>query len=186
MQKKGVNTMQDINSKRFLGIEKTKGTNNSIETLKELFLKNNKLKYPNLPDYARSTPQFTDKTANGLTKCIISFITLSNGQAERINCTGRIIDKRINSKDVFGRDCTIGSRKYIKTSGQRGTADISATINGRSVKIEVKIGKDSQSEAQKNYQKTIEASGGIYFIAKDFSQFLEWYTKTFNCNGRQF
>jgi len=155
-----------------------------IGLLKELYLKNNRKNYPSLPDYARSTPLFTDKTANGLTKCIITFIALKKGQAERINCTGRVLDKRINSIDSFGRACTIGSQTYIKTSGKRGTADISATINGRSVKIEVKIGKDRQSEVQKQYQSSIEASGGLYVIAKDFNSFIDWYQLTFESDGK--
>jgi len=63
----------------------------------------------------------------------------------------------------------------IKIDRSKGTADISATIKGRSVKIEVKIGKDRQSEAQKQYQAKVEQSGGIYFIAKDFSAFMDFY-----------
>jgi hypothetical protein len=67
----------------------------------------------------------------------------------------------------------------VKGTGTDGTADISATIKGRSVKIEIKIGSDRQSEAQRNYQHIIEKAGGIYFIAKDFAQFYSWYLKTF-------
>lgn len=159
-------------------------TIDKIGSLRELYLINNKKKYPSLPDYARSIPKFTDKTANGLTRCIITFISLKQGQAERINCTGRIIDNRINSIDIIGRHCTIGSLKYIKTSGKRGTADISATIKGRSVKIEVKIGKDRQSEVQKQYQNSIEACGGLYFIAKNFNSFIDWYRLTFESDGK--
>lgn len=60
-----------------------------------------------------------------------------------------------------------------------GTADISATIRGRSVKIEVKIGRDRQSEAQKRYQASIEAAGGIYYIARNIDDFMQWYNQTF-------
>jgi len=67
--------------------------------------------------------------------------------------------------------------QWTKGTGTPGSADISATIYGRSVKIEVKIGKDRQSEAQKNYQAMIERSGGTYIIAKDFDLFLEWFDK---------
>jgi hypothetical protein len=60
-----------------------------------------------------------------------------------------------------------------------GTADISATIRGRSVKIEVKIGRDRQSDAQKRYQASIEAAGGIYYIARNIDDFMQWYNQTF-------
>jgi hypothetical protein len=43
------------------------------------------------------------------------------------------------------------------------------------VKIEVKIGRDRQSEAQVEYQRQVEAAGGVYVIAKTFDGFLTWY-----------
>jgi hypothetical protein len=159
-------------------------SNCALNTLKELYLIESRSKYPSVPDFARVCPNYTDKTANGLTKCIIHFINLNGGQAERINCTGRMIDRRTTSIDILGRSQTIVSINYIKTTGQRGTSDISATIQGRSVKIEVKIGNDRQSDAQKEYQKSIEKSGGLYVIAKDFEQFLLWYNLTFGNYGK--
>lgn len=124
-------------------------------------------------------PKFTDKTANGLTKAIIKFLQLEGWQAERITTTGRLIDQRKTYTDVVGFRRTIGSTKWIPGTSTRGSADISATIAGKSVKIEVKIGRDKQSPAQKKYQADIERSGGIYFIAKDFESFYKWYNSTF-------
>jgi hypothetical protein len=43
------------------------------------------------------------------------------------------------------------------------------------VKIEVKVGKDRQSDAQKRYQESIERAGGVYLIARDFDSFVEWF-----------
>jgi hypothetical protein len=65
--------------------------------------------------------------------------------------------------------------KWTPGQGTKGTADISATINGKSVKIEVKYGRDRQSEVQKQYQEKIESAKGIYYIARDFDSFVEWY-----------
>jgi hypothetical protein len=154
-----------------------------IELLKQLHLNQNKLLYPSLPDYARFKPKYSDKTANGLTKCIKDYIEFNGGQAERINNTGRQIDDRTSVTDIFGNVRTIGSVMWIKGTGKNGTADISATIQGRSVKIEVKIGRDKQSYAQKEYQQQVEKSGGLYFIAKDFESFLKWYNLKFISNG---
>ena len=124
------------------------------------------------PDYVVRT-KFTDKTANGLTKAIITYLKLNGYQAERISNTGRYIDDSKIVTDVIGFQRKIGSGKYIKGTGTNGTADISATIKGKSVKIEVKIGKDRQSEAQKKYQEDIERAGGVYLIAKDWDGFIE-------------
>jgi hypothetical protein len=127
------------------------------------------------PDYVVKT-KFTDKTANGLTKAIIAWINLNGYQAERISTTGRYIDNSKVVTDVLGNRKKIGSGKYIKGTGTKGSADISATIKGKSIKIEVKIGKDKQSEAQIKYQEMIEKAGGIYFIAKNFDEFYEFYS----------
>jgi hypothetical protein len=127
------------------------------------------------PDYVVRT-KFSDKTANGLTKAIITFLKLHGCQAERISNTGRYIDDTRIVTDVIGFKRKIGSGKYIKGTGTNGTADISATIRGKSVKIEVKIGKDRQSDAQKKYQDDIERAGGLYWIAKDFESFITQYT----------
>ena len=123
-------------------------------------------------------PDLTDKTANGLTKCIIQYVRLRGGQAERINTMGRPIDRRKVYQDAVGLTRSIGSIEWVKGTGTNGSADISATIAGKSVKIEVKIGADRQSEAQKKYQADIERAGGLYVIAKDFTSFVEWYDQT--------
>ena len=39
----------------------------------------------------------------------------------------------------------------------------------------VKYGKDKQSEYQKQYQKDIERAGGVYLIARNMDEFIEWY-----------
>jgi hypothetical protein len=149
-----------------------------------LYLVDNKEKYPSIPDYCRTTPKYEDKTANGLTKCIIDFIRLSGYQAERICSEGRVIDTRRTFQNAIGQTVTTGSIKRIKTSGQRGTSDISATIKnksgiGVSVKIEVKIGSDRQSKAQQEYAESIIRAGGYYVLAPSFDVFLTWYNLNF-------
>jgi hypothetical protein len=115
-------------------------------------------KYPSVPIPMIPLTKYEDKTANGLTKCIVEFLNYSKCQAERISTTG-----------------LFRNGKWTKGSGTKGSADISATIQGRSVKIEVKIGKDRQSEDQKKYQRSIEDCGGVYIIAKNFDDFVVWY-----------
>ena len=143
--------------------------------LTNLAMQDLKIKYPSFPEHAIPQPKYSDTTANGLTKCVIDFLNLSGHQAERISSMGRMIDKRKKSTDVLGRERTIGSLTYIKGTSTNGTADISSIINGKSVKIEIKIGKDRQSEAQKKYQQATEKAGGIYLITKSFDEFMEQY-----------
>ena len=128
-----------------------------------------------MPTHCIPKPKFSDSSANNLTKAIIKYIELMGYQAERISNTGRYIDNKKMVKDIQGQTKQIGSGQYIPGTGTNGTADISATIKGKSIKIEVKFGKDRQSDAQKEYQQNIERSGGVYYIAKDFESFYNFY-----------
>jgi hypothetical protein len=114
-----------------------------------------------------------DNSANNLTKCIIFWIKAMGGQAERISNQGQY---RAGNKIQVGDTFKQLPGKWTPGTGTKGTADISATIRGRSVKIEVKQ-KDKQSEAQKQYQQSIESAGGIYQIFRDFDSFVLWYEK---------
>ena len=151
----------------------------AVKKLEHMATDEARQKYPMIKPEWLAPRKYRDDNANGLTKCIIDFLKLSGWQAERISNTGRPIDERKTFIDVTGCQRTIGRVKWIPGSGTNGTADISATIDGRAVKIEVKIGSDRQSQAQRDYQKAIEQSGGIYFIASSFEQFLDWYNVKF-------
>ena len=127
-------------------------------------------RYPKMPYLAPR--KYRDDSANGLTKCVIHWLRLNGNQAERTSVTGRYLDRSKVVTDVLGRQRKIGTGKWIRTSGQRGSADISATVNGQAVKVEVKIGRDRQSKYQKAYQQTVEGAGGKYLIIQTFEQFL--------------
>ena len=148
------------------------------DKLKALELESLKAKYPSMREENIPLTDWKDTSANGLTKCIISWINLNGGQAERISSQGQYREgKKI---DVGTGEIAYTKQlpgKWTPGQGTKGTADISATIKGRSVKIEVKYGKDVQSDAQKQYQEMIEKAGGIYFIAKTFDEFVTWYEK---------
>lgn len=152
-----------------------------LQPLLDLALASSRQKYPSLPEFARTVYKYTDKTANGLTRCIVDFINFSGGQAERISSMGRVIDGRKKVTDVLGRQYTIGSTRYIPGSGTKGTADVSATMRSLSGaviswKIEVKM-KDRQSEVQKEYQADVERAGGVYSIVRSFDEFHNKYNE---------
>ena len=138
----------------------------AVKRLEQMAYDDTRRRHPDFPEYAIARQKYRDDTANGLTKCIVDFIRFNGGQAERINTTG--IPERRNGRLV-----------WRKANTTKGSADISAIICGRSVKVEVKIGLDRQSEAQCRYQSSVERAGGLYFIAKDFSSFVEWYCSIF-------
>lgn len=147
----------------------------AIEHLRALKLADTRAKYPSVPDIALPKTEYNPNSANGLTKCILDFVNLSGYLAERTGTEGRVIDNRKTYTDVIGRQKTIGSVKRIKTSGLVGSSDLKLYINGKIVAIEIKIGRDRQSQAQKEYQERMEKAGGIYLIIKDFDSFYVWF-----------
>ena len=153
----------------------TMRTKPSIQRLKELYRLEHIKRFPSIKMEWRAIPQFTDANANGLTKCIIKWLQLCGHQAERINTMGRPIDNTQIVTNCIGQQRRIGSVQWIPSGVTKGSADISATVAGRSVKIEVKIGRDRQSDAQRRYQLDIERSGGVYIIVRTFEDFLTWY-----------
>lgn len=144
----------------------------TLKQLSEAERAQRRLKYPSLPEAALTWTKYSDKTANGLTKAIIKYFEIEGGQAERISVTGRVIDKRKVVSDVLGHKRVIGSTQYIPSSMRKGSADISCIFKGKALKLEVKIGRDRQSDNQKKYQADIEKSGGIYWIVTSWEDFI--------------
>ena len=148
----------------------------NAQLLKALELDDLRLKYPSMDERYIPFTKWSDNSANALTKCVIAYITFRGGQAERISSQGQY---REGAKIQVGTG-EIAYHKQLPgkwTPGQstKGTADISSTIRGRSVKIEIKYGKDVQSQVQKEYQASIERAGGVYIIVRSFDEFVVWY-----------
>lgn len=137
-------------------------------------------KFPNTPkSYIVRLPNKAN-SANALTKSVIKFLQLSKHQAERISNEGRVINTTSQYTDVLGHVKTTGGYKRIPSSMTKGTADISATIKGYSVKIEIKYGKDRVSKEQLKYQLDVRSAGGQYWLVRTFDDFYEQYTEFMN------
>jgi hypothetical protein len=79
-------------------------------------------------------------------------------RATRINTAGRI---------VAGR--------YITSTTRKGTADISATIKGRAIMIEIKVGKDKPSVYQLAEQQRERNAGGMHEFIHTIQEFFIFY-----------
>lgn len=122
----------------------------------------------------------SDKTANGLTKCIIDWITLKGGYANRINTQGQARVHKVPRYNILiGKTEYRDSVQWTPSTTRIGTPDIDAIIQGKAVKIEVKIGKDKLSPAQVKHLEDIAKAGGLYFVAKDMESFINWYKLNF-------
>lgn len=151
----------------------------ALQTLNDLAKLKKLEKYKDIPSHCLSFDKYTDKKTNELTKSVIAWLRLNGYHCERTGSEGRIIDQRQTVTNVIGQTKTIGSLKRIYSSQTRGTSDLKAIINGKFIAIEIKNQntKDRQSEAQRQYQKQIEASGGIYIIAASFQGFYDWFNE---------
>lgn len=138
-------------------------------------------KYPDTPPSWLAPRRYRDDNTSGLTRCAIHFLRFKGHHCERTGNTGRPIDQRRTFTDVVGRTRTVGSLKWIPGAGTNGTSDLKAIIDGRFVAIEIKCRatNDRLSPAQKAYQMAVQEAGGLYVIARDFTQFMEWYHENF-------
>jgi len=123
----------------------------------------------------------SEKNTNGLTKIIMKFLKLKGHYANRINTQGQarmgrkiVYYEAFTNKPVYAEGIT-----YTKGTTRRGTPDIDAIIYGKTVKIEVKVGRDSMRDEQWDEKCAIESAGGFYFIARSMQPFYEWYIETF-------
>ena len=109
--------------------------------------------------------------SNGLTTFICNYLSWKDHRATRINVSGRLVE----GKEKQASGVTLGVKKWIKSSTRKGTADISATIKGRSVMIEIKVGKDKPREDQLLEQARERKAGGVYEFIKTPDEFFALY-----------
>ena len=124
----------------------------SIKQLENQIYEQKKLKHE-----AALKPSLRDDSANGLTKCVVNWLIVNNHYGARVNVSG-IYDKRLG--------------RYRHSGATKGQADINAVINGRSIQIEVKHGKDKPRPEQLKTQIQVNAAGGFYLFVRSFDDFL--------------
>ena len=132
-----------------------------------------KIKYPNAYKdgfYLEPKPPKVNES-NGLTTFICNYLSWRDHRATRINVSGRLVE----GKEKQPSGITLGVKKWIKSSTRKGTADISATIKGRSVMIEIKVGKDKPREDQLLEQTRERKAGGVYEFIKTPDEFFALY-----------
>lgn len=140
----------------------TMQTENSLKILSEMAWNYSVRKNPSVPDEARHRYKYSDRDANSLTRCIVDFINFSGGTATRINSQGQY-------------DALL--KRWRKGMTRKGTPDVIGVLNGKSLNVEVKVGKDKMSLEQWQVKTDIENAGGYYHVAKNFQDFYEWINK---------
>lgn len=117
--------------------------------------------HPNIKPEHLAPRKFRDDRAGSLTVCIVTFARLEGCFASRLNNTG-----------IFRNG------KYTRSTSRRGLPDVLITgPDGRSIFVEVKIGRDRMSEHQERVKDDQQQAGGLYFVARNFTEFVEWFNK---------
>lgn len=116
-----------------------------------------------------------DLKANGLQNCINDFNEYNGWLSERVNVMGTPRVNHYVDGMTGERLDKVQSVRFTTGQGMKGSADIHVVIMGISLKVEVKIGKDRQSAAQKNYERMAGISGAKYVISRSFLDYLEVY-----------
>lgn len=115
-------------------------------------------KHPSIAPQHLAPRKFRDDSANSLTQCITSYAKLCGCFASRLNNQG-----------------VYRNGKFTRSTARRGLPDVVVTLNGKSLFIEVKVGRDKMSQYQEAVRDDQQKSGGLYFVAHDFSSFKTFF-----------
>ena len=116
------------------------------------------------------------RSAAQLEKVIVNYIKMMGHSASKVSTQGTYLKgKKTVSTNVLGHKyVNQESGKYMPGGGRKGASDISATVYGLSVMIEVKFSKgDRLSKEQKAYAAEIQNAGGFFMVAHRFEDFFE-------------
>jgi len=153
-------TIDEILSDSMGASKSQKRQKRGLKALSEMDLVAKSKRYPHVPAYAMPKSRVKDSTANQLTQAILKWLQLNGHYCSRIQSQGQYQP---------------GKGIWTRSTVKRGIGDVMAIVSGKTIMIEVKVGQDKQSKWQTETQKEVEQSGGLYFIAKEFDSFLEWY-----------
>lgn len=117
--------------------------------------------------------RYNDKTANQIEDIIIAYFEIKGLVCWKIDVQGTLREQN-------------GRTFYAPTKCSKGVSDLFVIVNGAYLAIEVKAGKDVQSDYQKRFEKDVKNQGGHYMIVHHFADFLykynAWYASVFKKN----
>lgn len=117
-----------------------------------------KYRHSSIPTHCRFIKRFRDDSANNLTNCIQAWCKVYDAHFQRMNSQGQY-DARL--------------KIWRKSGSTKGVSDALLVYQGKTIHIEIKYGKDKQSNVQKDMQSSIEASGGICWVIKSYDGFID-------------
>ena len=114
------------------------------------------------PRQPRNTPKV--ESANSITRRIVKEIRANGGFATRLNSTG-----------MYRADL----KKFVSSQQVLGMPDVLACLNGQFLGVEIKVGRDTLSNAQKQTHTALIDAGATIYVAHSFEGFNAWFTANF-------
>jgi hypothetical protein len=132
------------------------------------------VRYAAVPLHALPKNIYKENTANGLATTIKAFCEMKGIMCQRTGNEGRYRPGQ-SVVDVIGRTRLM---KGTWLPGQNnGQGDLHITLKGMSHWIEIKIGRDTQSDKQKEFEAMVRRSGATYDIVKTWEDFFKVFSK---------
>lgn len=119
---------------------------------------------PNFPAKYIPHSQYSDKDANGLTRCIVDYLNLLGHFSTRLASMG-----------TYRADL----QKFVHSQQKAGLLDVFGVVEGRAIFVEVKVGKDRLSDVQKQTITQLKQAGAWVYVADTFQGFYDWFTIEF-------
>lgn len=130
----------------------------AVKHLEQLLFEDDLRRHPSMKREHMARRKHRDDTANGLTACILAYAKLNGAFASRLNNQG-----------------VYRNGKFTRSTARRGLPDVLVTLNGMSLFIEVKVGRDKLSQYQKVVRDDQTQAGGLYCTARNFTDFKAWF-----------
>jgi hypothetical protein len=114
------------------------------------------------------------RSAAQLEKVIVKYLLALGHSASKVSTQGTWVKgkKGVGMASSLGKAESFDTGRYIPGGGRKGASDISSTIYGITVEIEVKFSKgDRLSKEQIAYGAEIQKAGGFFMVAKNFDDF---------------
>jgi hypothetical protein len=131
-------------------------------------------RYPLRPEqYFYSNTKHREYLSKFIESVIILVLRSKGADPIKANDKGRSVDASKVVTNVLGHQRTIGGRIFVKDKSVRpGRADITVFFSKTMYLLEIKVGHDRMSEAQKQEQARAEANGEKYVIIKTVDDFI--------------
>lgn len=155
------------------------------ERYKQVYDEHQKREYPaSSRDFGTLPPKYPSvETHNGLRRFCKDFLKFCGHHTEVVNTMGRPVPKLAPKFNIFSaklEQIEIGT-EWQKGSGKSGSSDVHAHIKIEGlefaipVKIECKVGKDTQRKDQERYEAAVKATGALYWLIRTPEELIEKY-----------